>query len=278
MTDASGHPPDHPLAPALTLARQALAAAPAGLLCDLDGTLAPIVPDPTAARPLPEAVRALTALAARLAVVGIVTGRAATDARRLLGTDRLLVIGNHGLEWLEPGSAEAQVPSGLDWARAAIDQVAGRVPEEPGTWLEHKGLSATVHFRNAVDPAATRDRVRAAFGDVGALGLSVRQGRMSLEVRPAGAGDKGTALQSVVTRHALRGLLVMGDDVTDLDMFRAASDARAGGRLSAAILVVGGAGEVPPTVSAAADALLPDPRAAALLLAALAADAPPVAG
>jgi trehalose 6-phosphate phosphatase len=274
MTEVSGHRLDHPLA----LARQALANPPAGLLCDLDGTLAPIVADPADARPLPQAVAALTVLASRLAVVGVVTGRAAMDARGLLGNDRLLVIGNHGLEWLEPGSAMAQMPSELEWVRSAIGEAAARTPSEAGVWVEHKGLSATVHFRNAPDPEASRVRVLEALGDPTALGLVVRPGRMSLELRAAGAGDKGTAVERVLTRHALRGLLVMGDDVTDLDMFRAATEARAGGRLAAAILAVGSAGEVPPSVAAAADAVLPDPPAAAQLLASLAADAPrPVA-
>jgi trehalose 6-phosphate phosphatase len=274
MTDASGHRPDHPLAQPLALARQALAHAPAGLLCDLDGTLAPIVADPGAARPLPEAMAALTILASRLAVVGVVTGRAAGDARRLLATDRLLVIGNHGLEWLEPGSDEARLPAELEWVAQAVREITARVPVEPGVWIEPKGLSATVHYRSAPDPAAAADRLREALGEAPALGLTVRPGRMSFELRAAGGGDKGTALQRAVARHALRGLLVMGDDVTDLDMFRSASDARAGGRLAAAILAVGGAGEVPPSVAAAADAVLADPQAVAQLLSALAAEAP----
>ena len=103
MTDPSRSGPD-PIATALSLARNALGAAPAGLLTDLDGTLAPIVDDPDASRPLSEAVAALTALTERLAVVAVISGRAPDDARRRLGTDRLLVIGNHGLERLEPGA------------------------------------------------------------------------------------------------------------------------------------------------------------------------------
>jgi hypothetical protein len=53
-------------------------------------------------------------------------------------------------------------------------------------------------------------------------------------------------------------------------MFRTAAEARAGGRLRAAIFAVGGAGEVPPNVAAAADLVLPDPTAAAALLSSLA--------
>jgi trehalose 6-phosphate phosphatase len=259
----------HDLHRATALARAALAAAPAGLLTDLDGTLAPIVSDPAAARALPGAANALAALSERLTVVGVVTGRAAADARRVLGRDDLLVIGNHGLEWLEPGAATPTSRPELAAAIRDLDRACAAVPDEPGVSVEHKGLSATVHFRNAPDPLASRARVREALEAAAISVIALRPGRMSLELRPVGTGDKGTAVDEVVARHALRGLVVIGDDVTDLDMFRAVHRARADG-LAAAVIGVGGGGEVPPEVAAAADALLPDPGAVVELLRSLA--------
>jgi trehalose 6-phosphate phosphatase len=257
------------MADAFALARAALDHAPAGLITDLDGTLAPIVSDPHAARPLPAALDALHALRSHLAVVAVVTGRAAHDARRMLGGDELLVIGNHGLEWLEPGQDGTKPRADLAWAPKAVRRVLDGLDLGGDVWVEDKTLSATLHFRNAPDPEATRAALRASLGDLSPRGLLVKPGRMSLEIRPAAAGDKGTALDAVVSRYALRGLLVLGDDVTDLDMFRLAAEARAAGRLEAAILAVGGAGEVPREVSAAADAVLTDPAAAAELLSSL---------
>ncbi|HEY7847486.1 MAG TPA: trehalose-phosphatase [Candidatus Limnocylindria bacterium] len=269
MTDPSQPRPDS-LAAAVSLARHALGSAPAGVLTDLDGTLAPIVDDPDAARPLPDAVAALTSLAGRLAVVAVISGRAPDDARRRLGTDRLLVIGNHGLERLEPGAERAALSPALAGVAESIRAVLARVPAGEGISIDDKGPSATIHYRNAPDPEASARRIAAALGDVARDGLSLRAGRMSWELRAAGAGNKGSALAEVVSRHGLRGLLVLGDDVTDLDMFRAAAEARARGELAAAILAVAGGAEVPPSVAAAADAVLPDPRAVASLLAELA--------
>ncbi len=98
---------------------------------------------------------------------------------------------------------------------------------------------------------------------------------MSVELRPAGAGDKGVALREVVARHRLRGLVVAGDDTTDLDMFHAAAELRAAATFTAAILAVGGGAEVPPAVAGAADVVLPVRRrlrgAAPVRLAALSA-------
>jgi trehalose 6-phosphate phosphatase len=268
MTDPSRSGRD-PLATALSLARATLGTAPAGLVTDLDGTLSPIVDDPAAAHPLPAAVAALTALTARLAVVAVISGRAPDDARRLLGTDRLLVIGNHGLERLEPEQERAPLSPALGQTADAIRAVLTRVPATKGVEIDDKGPSATIHYRNAPDPDGAAEQIRAALGDVAPDGLILRAGRMSWELRAAGAADKGTAVTQLISRHALRGLVLLGDDVTDLDMFRVAGEARARGDLNAAILAVAGGAEVPAAVAAAADAVLPDPQAVATLLAAL---------
>jgi trehalose 6-phosphate phosphatase len=266
----SSRRPDPALRDALALAREALAAEPAGLLTDFDGTLSPIVEDPATARLADGATEALTALAHRLAVVAIVTGRAPLDARRMTGVAGLLVAGNHGTEWLEPG---ADAPASSSEAAAARDRIArivGRVPPAAGVSTEDKGVSATVHYRAAPDPDAARRSIVEAIGEPGE-GVELRPGRMSVEIRPVGLGDKGAATRQIVERFGLRGAVVMGDDVTDLDMFRAVADARAAGRLRGAIIAVGGAErEVPPEVAAAADAMLTDPGAAARFLAALA--------
>jgi len=260
---------------ALDLARAALADPPAGLLTDLDGTLAPIVSDPSAVRVLPGAADALVALAGRLAVTGIVSGRGAADARRIIGSDRVLVVGNHGLEWLEAGSSEPMPAPELSGAADAVRDALAQIPDLPGVIAENKGLSATIHFRNAPDPLAAGARVREALERAAPAGVAVRPGRMSLELRPAGAGDKGTATRAVVERYGLRGLVVLGDDVTDLDMFRAAVALRDAGRLRAAVLGVAGGHEVPASVREAADAILPDPQAVVELLQGLLASASP---
>jgi hypothetical protein len=62
----------------------------------------------------------------------------------------------------------------------------------------------------------------------------------------------------------------MGDDVSDLDMFRAAHELRANGRTRAAVVAVGAGDEVPGEVAAAADAVIGDAAAAVTLLEALA--------
>jgi trehalose 6-phosphate phosphatase len=94
---------------------------------------------------------------------------------------------------------------------------------------------------------------------------------MIVEIRPIGLGDKGTAVHEIVQRYGLRGAIVMGDDITDLDMFRAVAGLREAGSLRGAIVGVAGPdGETPSEVSAAADVVLGDPEQATAFLALLA--------
>ncbi len=259
---------------ALRLAVATLNDGPSGILTDLDGTLAPIAAMPDAVIPVAAGLEALGRLADRLAVVGVVTGRAAADARGILGPvgQRLLVIGNHGLEWLAPGAAEPDLTPELVAARQAVRTALGALEASlgDGVRLEDKGISATIHFRGARDPVAADRAVRAALAPVLGGGLELRRGRMAVELRPVGLGDKGTAVRAVIARNGLVGLLVAGDDVTDLDMFRAARDLRDEGDLRATVIGVGGGHEVPAEVAAAADVVLASPAAMAGLLVSLA--------
>jgi trehalose 6-phosphate phosphatase len=182
---------------------------------------------------------------------------------------RLLVIGNHGLEWLEPGADLTQMDESLQPSRSAIAAILARVPELPGVEIEDKGLSATIHYRQARDPEVVRARLLTALRDRSSHDVEVREGRRSVELRPVGRGNKGTAVTALVERFRLRGLVVAGDDVTDLDMFTAAREVGSVGVMSA-VLGVSGGREVPPEVSRSVDVLLPDPAAFVRLLGLLA--------
>jgi trehalose 6-phosphate phosphatase len=264
QTDAS-------LSRALVLAREALAAEPAGVLTDFDGTLSPIVHDPFMAGLVDGAGGALDALSRRLAVVAVITGRMPLDARRLVGVPGVLIAGNHGTEWLEPGASEPIPAAGAGAVRDSLDEALARVPALPGVVTDHKGVSASVHYRQAPDPEAARAEILAALGDLEPLGLRVGHGRMIVELRAPDLGDKGTAARRIVERYGLRGAVVMGDDTTDLDMFAAVAALRTAGHLRATIVAVGGADhEVPAEVTAAADVVLDTPAEAAELLARLA--------
>src|SRR5438094_4036895 len=78
--------------------QEVLAAAPAALITDIDGTISPIVARPEDAT-VSDAIRcALEKLAGRLPLVAVVTGRDEATARRLVGASGITYIGNYGLD------------------------------------------------------------------------------------------------------------------------------------------------------------------------------------
>ena len=192
------------------------------ILLDVDGTLAPIVSHPDLSAVPDETLAVLAALVERYALVGCVSGRRAVDAAQLVPVPGVRFAGNHGLELLVDG--EVQLAGGVEeWlgdlrtAAAAIEPIVA----EAGGWIEDKGASLTVHFREAPDPTAARALLELrAVPLLSASGLVSRWGRMSLEARPPLPVDKGSAIEELLLGcpEALRSLYA-GDDRTDLDGF-----------------------------------------------------------
>ncbi len=185
-----------------------LTAAPerSAILLDVDGTLAPIVARPELAHVPPETRAELSRLARRYALVACVSGRSSEDARKVVGVDELVYVGEHGLE--------------LDSAAKEWRQTIDRLVESVHLPVERKVLSASFHFREATDPAAAREELERVAERAVAAGLHPRWGRMVLEIRPPVDADKGSAVRQLLEQHKLRRALYAGDDATDVDAFR----------------------------------------------------------
>ena len=261
----------------LARCRAVLRHQPAGMLSDIDGTLSAIAPTPGAAfvgEGIKESLRRLTE---RLALVAVVTGRAAEAGRAMVGLDELLYVGNHGMERLRGPihtahpAAVASVAA-LGAALAEIGEALAASPLAAVALVEHKGLTGTVHYRLAPDQAAAREILGPLVAGVAAKhGLRVTAGRAILELRPPVRIDKGTAVADLLAEHGLRGAIFLGDDLTDIDAFAALAAARAAGTAETLAIAVLGP-ETLPVVRAAVDATVPGVAGTAALLAALAAD------
>ena len=276
---------------------RALAATPGGLLvvCDFDGTLAQISPDPMAPTILPAARHALRRLARiarrrpdRLALA-ILSGRTALDVAGRVRVGGLTYLGDHGIQGgdLPVGVAAERLRVSHDPRLAEHHAVARRLGDEVerllggAAWLfvEPKGPSVAFHFRAADDVVAARARILAALDDAGAaLPAALRgprfrytEGRRIVELRPEDAGAKGEAVARLLERHGSTAALVIGDDRSDTEAFAVVTRERDAGRLAASLLLgVHGAGETPPELLAAANVILPEPAASAVVLRALA--------
>jgi trehalose 6-phosphate phosphatase len=246
----------------------------AALLFDIDGTLAPIVPDPEDAA-VPASTRdLLRALAGRYALVACVTGRRALEARSIVGADELTYSGNHGLELLPPGAAEPELdPAVAQDARRARDFVLDLDAEDvsaAGLRLESKGPIQALHWRGAADEDAAQQRAERIASAAEAAGLAPRWGRKVLEIRPVGGIDKGTAVERLLGDHRARIGLFGGDDRGDIAAFEALDRLVAAGTLDSAVRIGVASAEGPPDLAERTDAVVDGPEGFARVLEALA--------
>ena len=181
---------------------------------DYDGTLAPIVDEPSEAYPHPDVPALLKRLGARYPV-WIVTGRHLRDLDPFLPDLDLQAIGLHGAQ---TGTVNGTTESRLsDQMVAALRRMREAAPEIDDVTVEDKEHTFAVHYRQASDKEAVRERLRrwvAAAPEV----LDAIWGKDVLELRPEGV-DKGTAVLDVARDHPRRTPVYLGDDVTDEDAF-----------------------------------------------------------
>ncbi|MGE3618990.1 MAG: trehalose-phosphatase [Acidimicrobiia bacterium] len=231
------------------------------LLLDFDGTLAPIVDDPAAARPLPGAAAVLADLSDRYGVVAVVSGRPVAFLTAHLPPG-LVLSGLYGME-LRRG-VEVESLGGAAW-RPVVAEVAAdaRASGPAGALVEPKDLSLTLHYRTRpeLEPAVLAWARAAAQRS----GLELRRARMSVELHPPGALDKGTAVAGLLDGMAVA--CFVGDDVGDLRAFDALDRfAATGGR---SVRVVVRSPETAPALRARADLLVDGPEGVLGLLSSL---------
>jgi trehalose 6-phosphate phosphatase len=233
---------------------------------DYDGTLAPIVDDPAAARPLPGLRGLLIRLAGRFAVVAVISGRPVSFLIEALEAPTgVRLFGIYGMEETAPdGSVRVAAPA-EPW-RPVVADVADRALSSapPGIEVERKGLTVTLHWRRHPDAGGWAQ----AFGTTEAArsGLVVQPGRMALELRPPVAVDKGTVVAGLA--RGLASAAYVGDDAGDLPAFATLGKLAANGTAVARVAVADPEG--PAALAAAADVVLADPAAVLRVLARLA--------
>jgi trehalose 6-phosphate phosphatase len=246
----------------------------AAILTDVDGTIAPIVLDPAKAA-VPERTRGLLReLAGRYALVGCLSGRRATDARRIVGLDELAYSGNHGFELLLPGESEVRPDPSLDGHEADAPRFVEGLDrselERAGIRTEDKGAIVALHWRGAENEGAAESVAQEIASEAEWQGLVPHRGRKVLEIRPNVAINKGIAVAALIPARPVDAALYGGDDRTDLDAFTALRTLERDGELTATACVAVASDESPPEVAREADLVVRGPEGFAGVLEALA--------
>jgi trehalose 6-phosphate phosphatase len=228
------------------------------ILLDFDGTLAEIVARPELSHLVEGAAAVLRDACELFGAVVAISGRPTDDVRALVGVDGVRYLGLYGLE-SQPEAG--RVP---ETVHAVVRDAAIRVT---GAWVEDKGGSVAVHYRQADD--ADRARAELLGGLRGAIpdGYEAIEGKMVVDVVPAGRPRKGGAVRRVVGDLHPAAALYAGDDLADLEAFEELAALRADGVHAVRIAVRGP--ETPTALVEAADLTVDGPVGLVELLRAL---------
>jgi len=182
---------------------------------DYDGTIAPIVSDPTHAPPVPGVVEHLDALVSLVRGVVVLSGRSETSLRSLLPVRGVLLIGENGIEALTP-EEDVRLRLFRERATVAVERWSGAV-------IEAKTASISVHFRSQPEIGAELERVLADL--IHGSGLMMVANRMVFDIQPR----RGTKLRCVcrlIREMKPVAILYAGDSREDAHVHRGLKAAR----------------------------------------------------
>jgi trehalose 6-phosphate phosphatase len=181
------------------------------LAFDYDGTLAPIVADPSRAVMRATTRDLLDRVCEHYPVI-VISGRAQADVRALLGDVAVRdVVGNHGIEpW-------TGTPRLAEEVQRWVPRLAERLAGWKGVHIEDKVYSLAIHYRQSREKRRARAAIQDAtreLGDVRIIG-----GKLVVNVLPRDAPHKGIALEREREGWGCDTAIYVGDDDTDEDVF-----------------------------------------------------------
>lgn len=219
-----------------------------GIITDIDGTISEIAPTPDKAVVTPVMRDLLRRLLEKYKFAAVLSGRCVEDARRMVGVDGLLYVGNHGLEYLKDNEIylDPQVEKYLPAIKKVTKEIqGGKLCTLEGILFEDKGTCFTIHYRLCEDPEEVRKKILKTVENAESLkDLKIKEGRKILEIRPPIGHDKGTILQKLILENHLENVIYLGDDITDSDAFLKLKELKEEGLIDGeSVLVL--SGEIP---------------------------------
>jgi trehalose 6-phosphate phosphatase len=186
---------------------------------DVDGVLAPIVSHAADARLLPGVLEAVGELAA-LTPVAVVSGRSIEDLSRFGFPEHVEIFGTHGLERRDDGPVELGHQERRRYERLARLAADAADQAGDGAWVEVKPAGVVLHVREAPPDlsAASVAELHRRAADV--TGAHVLPGHGVVELL-ARATSKATAIAELCAEVHGGGVVFVGDDRTDEEVFEA---------------------------------------------------------
>jgi trehalose 6-phosphate phosphatase len=197
------------------------------VLLDVDGTILDIAPTPREVF-VPHSLReTLGRLWERTGgATAFVSGRPVSELDLIFSPLQLPSVGGHGAELRIIAGQQAN-SARLPKLDASVKRRFAAVAEAaPGIILEDKGYSLALHYRLAPDNEQlvreSAARIHTALGD---SSIELLPGKLVVEIKQAGV-TKASAVRELMTHAPFRGRrpIFIGDDVTDLGVFKAMPD------------------------------------------------------
>lgn len=250
---------------------------------DFDGTLAPIVEDPTQAHVHPDVPDLLVELAGLVRGIAVITGRPVRQALALGDLDAVgariaerkrsfIVLGQYGNErWtaVDRRVISPRPPSGLAGFLREVPSLLRRA-QAPDAFVEAKGLAVALHTRRLDDSREAFDRLLPLVAEAAHRhALVTEPGRLVVEVRAPGM-TKGIAVSELAERWQAKGFLFAGDDLGDIEAFTELQTLRDAGTATMSVCSHGGDG--PEELEELADHVVDGPDGVVDFLRALIAD------
>ena len=212
----------------LDLVREIMKMARAVLMADVDGTISRTAPTPQEAVVSQICHKHLSFLTGKLALVAAISGRPSSQIEEMVRVPDMVYIGNHGLERLAEGRHETspEVRESARVIRATLDRLGPHLEGE-GIIVEDKGITASIHYRLSPKPEFVKEEILQLLKSLPQVGnLRIVGGKMVLNLLPRIKSNKGTAALKLIKDYKLEGAIYLGDDLTDLDAFKAIHEAR----------------------------------------------------
>jgi trehalose-phosphatase len=203
------------------------------LFLDYDGTLTPIVDYPDKAVISEEVRNLLKDLSNNPRChVGVISGRALNDVKKIVGLKNIVYVGNHGLEIESPKiKFESQISPRLQSIiRRIKEELSNRLSKIKGLFVEDKNVTLSVHYRLATrnDYLLAKKIIEEIIQPFLVSGkIKVTNGKKVIEIKPPAQWNKGRVAEWLLARQTfILGdqpivAIYLGDDVADEDAFKA---------------------------------------------------------
>lgn len=203
------------------------------LFLDYDGTLSPIVEEPDKAL-MSDGIRSLLKelSSSNKFKLAIVSGRALSNVKKLVGLDNIVYVGNHGLEIDGPKLKfrSPVSPKTASIIKNIYSELYNKLSKIKGIIIEDKNFTLSVHYR-----LVNKDKVELVNKIIEEVirpylkerSVKVNSGKKVIEIKPPIEWNKGKVVlwllgrEDFVTEEKPVMPIYIGDDVTDEDAFLA---------------------------------------------------------